>query len=49
MKAFLDTSVLVAAFRGGHVHHLPSLKRFVAAEKGILPAVFIRLPKFTRS
>jgi predicted nucleic acid-binding protein len=33
MKAFLDTSVLVAAFRGGHVHHLPSLKRFVAAEK----------------
>ncbi len=33
MKEFFDTSVLVAAFRGGHVHHLPSLKRFAAAEK----------------
>jgi predicted nucleic acid-binding protein len=33
MKEFFDTSVLVAAFRGGHVHHDPSLKRFAAAEK----------------
>src|SRR5260370_4017851 len=33
MKEFFDTSVLVAAFRGGHVHHVPSLKRFAAAEK----------------
>jgi predicted nucleic acid-binding protein len=33
MKEFFDTSVLIAAFRGGHVHHLPSLKRFAAAEK----------------
>jgi predicted nucleic acid-binding protein len=33
MKEFFDTSVLVAAFRGGHVHHEPSLKRFATAEK----------------
>jgi predicted nucleic acid-binding protein len=33
MKEFFDTSVLVAAFWGGHVHHLPSLKAFAAAEK----------------
>ena len=33
MKEFFDTSVLVAAFRGGHVHHVPSLERFAAAEK----------------
>lgn len=33
MKEFFDTSVLVAAFRGGHVHHVPSLKLFAAAEK----------------
>jgi len=33
MKEFFDTSVLVAAFRGGHVHHEPSLKRFAAAER----------------
>ena len=33
MKEFFDTSVLVAAFWGSHVHHLPSLKRFAAAEK----------------
>jgi predicted nucleic acid-binding protein len=33
MKEFFDTSVLVAAFRGEHVHHVPSLKRFAAAEK----------------
>jgi predicted nucleic acid-binding protein len=33
MKEFFDTSVLVAAFRGGHVHHVPSLKRLAAAEK----------------
>ncbi len=33
MKEFFDTSVLVAAFWGGHVHHAPSLKRFAAAEK----------------
>jgi predicted nucleic acid-binding protein len=33
MREFFDTSVLVAAFRAGHVHHVPSLKRFAAAEK----------------
>lgn len=33
MKEFFDTSVLVAAFWGGHAHHVPSLKRFAAAEK----------------
>ncbi len=33
MKEFFDTSVLIAAFRHDHVHHLPSLKRFAAAEK----------------
>jgi len=33
MKEFFDTSVLVAAFWGGHVHHVPSLQRFAAAEK----------------
>lgn len=33
MKEFFDTSVLIAAFHGGHVHHLPSLKRFAAAER----------------
>src|SRR5260370_7926819 len=33
MKEFFATSVLVAAFWGGQVHHLPSLKRFAAAEK----------------
>jgi predicted nucleic acid-binding protein len=33
MKEFFDTSVLIAAFRGGHVHHIPSLKRFAAADK----------------
>ena len=33
MKEFFDTSVLVAAFRGGHVHHMPSIKRFAGAEK----------------
>ena len=33
MREFFDTSVLVAAFCYGHVHHLPSVKRFAAAEK----------------
>src|SRR6266849_1584890 len=33
MKEFFDTCVLVAAFRREHVHHVPSLKRFAAAEK----------------
>ena len=33
MKEFFDTSVLVAAFRREHVHHVPSLKRFATAEK----------------
>ena len=28
MKAFIDTSVLVAAFRGDHVHHERSLRVF---------------------
>jgi predicted nucleic acid-binding protein len=29
MKAFLDTSVLVAAFHGDHEHHAPSLDIFL--------------------
>ena len=29
MKAFLDTSVLVATFLGDHEHHVPSLNLFV--------------------
>ena len=33
MKEFFDTSVLIAAFWGGHVHHVRSLQRFAAAEK----------------
>jgi predicted nucleic acid-binding protein len=33
MQEFFDTSVLVAAFWRGHIHHLPSLKRFAAAER----------------
>lgn len=33
MKEFFDTSVLVAAFWHGHVHHVPSLERFAGAEK----------------
>jgi predicted nucleic acid-binding protein len=33
MKEFFDASVLVAAFRCEHVHHVSSLKRFAAAEK----------------
>ena len=33
MKEFFDTSVLTAAFRSEHVHHVPSLKRFAVAEK----------------
>jgi predicted nucleic acid-binding protein len=33
MREFFDTSVLVAAFCYGHVHHPPSVKRFAAAEK----------------
>jgi predicted nucleic acid-binding protein len=33
MQEFFDTSVLVAAFWNGHVHHVPSLKRFAAAER----------------
>ena len=33
MKAFLDTSVLVAAFYGDHVHHTPSLNLFTQFEK----------------
>lgn len=31
MKAFFDTSVLVAAFRGDHVHHERSLRVFAAS------------------
>jgi len=34
VKAFLDTSVLVATFYGGHEHHKPSLELFVNQEKG---------------
>ncbi len=33
MKEFLDTSVLVAAFWGGHVHHQASVTRLGAATK----------------
>jgi predicted nucleic acid-binding protein len=33
MKQFFDTSVLVAAFWRGHVHHLASVKRLAAADK----------------
>ena len=33
MKQFFDTSVLLAAFWRGHVHHLASVKRLAAAEK----------------
>ena len=32
MREFFDTSVLVAAFRRGHVHHEPSIKRLAEAE-----------------
>jgi predicted nucleic acid-binding protein len=34
LREFFDTSVLVAAFRRGHVHHEPSIKRLAEAEKG---------------
>lgn len=33
MREFFDTSVLVAAFWSGHVHHAPSIKRLAAADK----------------
>jgi predicted nucleic acid-binding protein len=33
MKEFFDTSVLVAAFWGGHVHHQASIARLAAAKK----------------
>lgn len=33
MKAFLDTSVLVAAFYYGHEHHQPSFELFVNQDK----------------
>jgi predicted nucleic acid-binding protein len=33
MKEFLDTSVLIAAFWGGHVHHAPSIKLLASADK----------------
>jgi predicted nucleic acid-binding protein len=33
MKEFFDTSVLIAAFWGGHVHHQPSVTRLGAANK----------------
>ena len=33
MREFYDTSVLIAAFWGGHVHHLPSIRRFASARK----------------
>jgi predicted nucleic acid-binding protein len=33
MNEFFDTSVLVATFWGGHVHHVSSLNRFSAAAK----------------
>ena len=33
MKAFLDTSVLVATFYGDHEHHEPSIELFLRYEK----------------
>ena len=33
MKEFLDTSVLIAAFWGGHVQHAPSIKLLASADK----------------
>ena len=33
MREFFDTSVLVAAFRRGHVHHEPSIRLLAKAEK----------------
>lgn len=33
MKAFFDTSVLVAVFYGDHVHHQASLERFIAYDR----------------
>ena len=33
MKDFFDTSVLVAAFWGGHIHHPASVRLFAAATK----------------
>jgi predicted nucleic acid-binding protein len=33
VKAFLDTSVLVAAFYGGHEHHDPSIELFLRYRK----------------
>ena len=33
MKEFLDASVLIAAFWGGHVHHSPSIKLLASADK----------------
>jgi predicted nucleic acid-binding protein len=33
MKAFFDTSVLVAVFYGDHVHHKASLKLFIQFDK----------------
>lgn len=34
MKAFFDTSVLVAVFYGDHVHHRASLERFIQHDRG---------------
>ena len=39
MKAFLDTSVLVAAFYGDHEHHEPSIELFLRYEKPTCAAV----------
>ncbi len=33
MRAFLDTSVLVAVFQESHVHHQPSFRLFVGLDK----------------
>jgi predicted nucleic acid-binding protein len=45
MKEFFDTSVLIAAFWGGHVHHPASVTRLGAAIKNSPPAAFILCPK----
>lgn len=33
MRDFFDTSVLVAAFRRGHIHHQPSIELFAVTDK----------------
>jgi len=46
MKAFFDTSALVPVFYGDHVHHRPSLERFVQFNKstGCVYSTLTRTP-----